>query len=148
MLTKWDYRFLDMARHISTWSKDPSRQIGSVAVDPIKKNILSTGYNGFPRGLIDNEERYHDRPTKYKYIVHSEMNLIYNATFNGVSLDGCVIYVYGLPVCSECAKGIIQVGATRIVMDTGEIEIPDTWKESWLNTKSMLDEVGIQYEFK
>ena len=79
---------------------------------------------------------------------HSEMNLIYNATFNGVSLDGCVIYVYGLPVCSECAKGIIQVGATRIVMDTGEIEIPDTWKESWLNTKSMLDEVGIQYEFK
>ena len=48
--------------------------------------------------------------TKYKYVVHAEMNLIYNATFNGISLDGSTVYVYGLPICSECAKGLIQVG--------------------------------------
>lgn len=137
-----------MAKNISVWSKDPSRQIGSVAVDPVKKNILSTGYNGFPRGIIDTADRYNDRPTKYKLIVHSEMNLIYNATFNGVSLDGSTVYVYGLPVCSECAKGIIQVGVKRIVMDTGQLEIPDIWKESWSNTKMLFDEVGIEYEFK
>jgi dCMP deaminase len=146
-MDKWDMRFLEMAQQVSSWSKDPSRQIGSVAVDPLKKNVLSTGYNGFPRGMIDTSERYNDRPTKYKLIVHSEMNLIYNATFNGVSLDGSTLYVYGLPVCSECAKGIIQVGVKRIVMNTGQMEIPDVWKESWLNTKSMLDEVGIEYEF-
>lgn len=137
-----------MAKNISSWSKDPSRQIGSVAVDPIKKNILSTGYNGFPRGIIDAADRYNDRSIKYKLIVHSEMNLIYNATFNGVSLDGSTVYVYGLPVCSECAKGIIQVGVKRIVMDTGHLEIPDIWKESWSNTKMLFDEVGIEYEFK
>ena len=146
-MDKWDMRFLEMAQQVSSWSKDPSRQIGSVAVDPLKKNVLSTGYNGFPRGMIDTSDRYNDRPTKYKLIVHSEMNLIYNATFNGVSLDGSTLYVYGLPVCSECAKGIIQVGVKRIVMNTGQMEIPDVWKESWLNTKSMLDEVGIEYEF-
>jgi dCMP deaminase len=146
-MNKWDRRFLEMAKNISSWSKDPSTCVGSIAVDPIKRNILSTGYNGFPRDLSDSEERYNDRPIKYKFIVHSEMNLIYNATFNGVSLDGSTLYVYGLPVCSECAKGIIQVGVKRVVMDTGQPIIPDKWIDSWEYTKAMFDEVGIEYEF-
>ncbi len=146
-ITKWDIRFLEMAKNISDWSKDPSTKVGSIAVDPIKKNIISTGYNGFPRGILDSVERYEHKPTKYKLVVHSEMNLIYNATFNGVALNGSTLYVYGLPVCSECAKGIIQVGVKRIVMWTGDKPVPDNWKDSWTLTSDLFDEAGVEYTF-
>jgi dCMP deaminase len=75
------------------------------------------------------------------------MNAIYNATWNGVSLNGSTFYVYGLPVCSECAKGIIQSGVKRVVMH-GDLEsIPDRWIQSWNNTKKLFDEAGVKYEF-
>jgi dCMP deaminase len=139
----WDKRFIEMAREISTWSKDPSKQIGAIAVGP-KRNVLSTGYNGFPRGIVDTTERYTDRPTKYKYIVHAEQNVIYNATYNGVSLDGSTLYVYGLPVCSECAKGIIQVGIQRVVYCAEDV--PEKWQQSLLLTQEMFAETGLQFD--
>jgi dCMP deaminase len=139
----WDKRFIEMAREISTWSKDPSKQIGAIAVGP-KRNVLSTGYNGFPRGIEDYESRYIDRPTKYKYIVHAEQNVIYNATYNGVSLDGSTLYVYGLPVCSECAKGIIQVGIQRVVYCAEDV--PEKWQQSLLLTQEMFAETGLQFD--
>lgn len=143
--TKWRDRFLDLAKHISTWSKDPSRQIGAVAIEPSTKRILSTGYNGFPRGIDDSDNRLTDRETKYKYVVHGEMNAIYNATMNGVNLSGSDFYVYGLPVCSECAKGLIQVGVKRVFILVDQ-EIPDTWAASWAMSQSMLNEAGISTE--
>jgi dCMP deaminase len=73
------------------------------------------------------------------------MNVIYNATYNGVSLNDSTLYVHGLPVCSDCAKGIIQVGIKRVVMPTQEV--PDHWKESWEFTQSMFREAGVNYEF-
>jgi len=69
--TKWDQRYLEVARVVGTWSKDPSTQIGAVAVG-LKGQILAQGYNGFARGIFDDIDRYEDRPTKYKYIVHAE----------------------------------------------------------------------------
>ena len=83
---KWDRRYLDLAAEVSKWSKDPSSKIGAVAVGS-KGQVLSQGYNGFPRGIVDGGVRLNEREIKYKYIVHAEMNLIYNATYNGVSLD-------------------------------------------------------------
>lgn len=139
----WDKRFISVAKEVSEWSKDPSRKIGAVAVGP-NRNVLSTGYNGFPRGIADTPERYNDRPTKYKYIVHAEQNVIYNATYNGVSLDGSTLYVYGLPVCSECAKGIIQVGIQRVVYCADNV--PDNWQESLLLTQQMFAETGLHLD--
>ena len=112
---KWDMRYMALAKEVSTWSKDPSTQVGTVAVGS-KGQVLSQGYNGFPRGVDDDMSRLEIRETKYKYIVHAEMNCIFNATYNGVSLDGSTMYVYGLPMCSECAKGIIQVGIKKVIM--------------------------------
>ena len=112
---KWDIRYLELAELVATWSKDPSSKIGAVAVGS-KGEVLAQCYNGFPRGIHDLASRYTNREVKYKYVVHAEMNVIYNATYNGVSLDGSTIYVSGLPVCSDCAKGIIQVGIKRVVM--------------------------------
>ena len=145
MTNKWDNRFLSMAREIASWSKDPSKRIGAVAVSD-KGQVLSQGYNGFPRGITDTDSRLHTRDEKYKYVVHAEMNVIYNATYTGVSLDGATLYVVGLPVCSECAKGIIQTGVKRVVMADVEGGT-DRWKESWELSRSMFEEVGIEYEF-
>ena len=142
--SKWDKRFLLLAKEVSTWSKDPSKQIGAVAIGN-EGQVLSQGFNGFPRGINDDPSRYEDRETKYKLVVHAEMNVIYNATYNGVSLDGSNLYVYGLPVCSDCAKGIIQVGINKVIMP--EQNIPDRWKDSWSNTKDLFDEAGILYDF-
>lgn len=139
----WHDRYLDLAKQVSTWSKDPSRKIGAVAVGS-KGQILSQGYNGFPRGILDSADRYNDRPTKYKLVVHAEMNVIYNATFNGVSLDGASLYVYGLPVCSECAKGIIQVGIKEVIIQSGPIEeVPQMWIDSWRITSEMFEEAKV-----
>ena len=143
-MSKWDVRYLNLAKEVSTWSKDPSSKIGAVAVGS-KGQVLSQGYNGFPRGIFDGGARLKDRELKYKYIVHAEQNLIYNATYNGVSLDGATLYVTGLPVCSECAKGVIQVGIKRVVMP--EQDIKENWKESWNYSKVFFNEAGVKYDF-
>lgn len=141
----WKQRFMGMAREYSNWSKDPSTKVGAVAVDGDKKIILSAGYNGFPRGVHDNCERYEERETKYKYVVHAEMNVIYNASYNGVSLNDSILFVYGLPVCAECAKGIIQVGVKHVVIL--DQVVPQKWQESWEFTRSIFTEAGVTWEF-
>lgn len=141
---KWDKRFLNLAKEISTWSKDPSTQIGAVLVND-ERRILATGYNGFPRGVWDSPDYYQDRETKYKYVVHAEMNAIYNATYNGISLKDSTLYVWGLPVCAECAKGVIQVGIKRVVMPRGDY--PERWIESFKKTLSMFKETNIEWVF-
>lgn len=136
---------MGIAREVSTWSKDPSRQIGAVAVGE-KGQILAQGYNGFPRGIKDSDERYSDREKKYKYVVHAEMNCIYNASWNGVSLNNSIFYVYGLPVCSECAKGLIQVGVKKVVVQVpNQISIPINWLKHEKITKELFREAGIEY---
>ena len=144
-MNKWDQRYLALAKEVSTWSKDPSTQVGAVTVGS-KKEVLSQGFNGFPRGINDSNERYNDRDMKYKLVVHAEMNAIYNATYSGTSLDGATLYVYGLPICSECAKGIIQVGIKKVVVEKSK-EL-DNWNESVQLSKAMFDEANVELIIK
>jgi dCMP deaminase len=144
MTNKWDVRYLKLAKEVSTWSKDPSSQIGAVAIGS-KKQVLATGYNGFPRGIADTDDRYYNRDKKYKFVVHAEQNVIYNATYNGVSLDNSTLYVWGLPVCCGCALGIIQVGVKRVVMP--QMEYPQRWLDSFETTSALFKEAGVDYEF-
>ena len=141
--TKWDGRYLNLAREVGSWSKDPSRKIGAVAIGE-KGQVLAQGYNGFPRGIEDDDFRLNDRPTKYRYVVHAEMNVIYNASYSGVSLAGSTLYVHGLPVCAECAKGIIQVGVRRVVIP--HQETPENWQDSCGFTKILFNEARIQLD--
>ena len=144
--SKWDKRYMELAKAVSTWSKDPSKKIGAIAIGS-KGQVLAQGFNGFPRGIDDTDDRLNDREIKYKYVVHAEMNLIYNATFNGISLDGSTVYIYGLPLCSECAKGLIQVGVKRIVMSKDSLEsADDKWIESFELTMQLLNESGIHWK--
>lgn len=139
---KWIDKYFKLAEQVSTWSKDPSTKVGAIAVGR-KGQILSQGYNGFPRGIEDTEARLNDRGQKYKFVVHAEQNCIYNATLNGVSLDGADMYIWGLPLCSECAKGVIQVGVKRVFM-CHPSNIPDKWRESFELTGLMLTEAKVE----
>jgi dCMP deaminase len=139
---KWHYRYIGLAREVATWSKDPSSKIGAVAVSSDGR-ILATGYNGFPRGLDDDPERYANRETKYSLVVHAEMNCIYNATYNGVSLNGSSMYVHGLPMCSECAKGVIQVGVSKVYWNADGV-VGTKWSDSAGLATEILSEVGVE----
>mgnify|MGYP003385234201 CR=1 FL=1 len=140
----WNKKYMDLAVTVSGWSKDPSTKIGSVAIGG-SGQVLAQGYNGFPRGIDDTSERYADRTEKYAYVVHAEMNTIYNACRNGVSLANSTFYVHGLPVCNECAKGIIQVGTKKVVM-SGDRHNP-RWIESCKKACDLFDESGVEWEF-
>ena len=142
---KWHDRYLELAQQIASWSKDPSSKIGAIAVGS-KGQVLAQGYNGFPRGIEDREIRFENKELKYRYVVHAEMNLIYNASYNGVSLDGSTVYVTGLPVCSECAKGLIQVGVQQVIMPTQE-NTPDKWVQSFKLSKELFEEAGVHWQF-
>lgn len=113
-MDKWDKRFIKVAKEISDWSKDPSTHVAAIAVKDRK--IIATGYNGFPKGIEDDEALLHNRDVKLRLMVHAEKNMIYNAVEHGVKLRGSTVYIWGLPCCSECWKGLVQTGVARVVM--------------------------------
>jgi|TARA_B100001093_G_C26650176_1_gene937109 dCMP deaminase len=140
MTSKWDLRFIGLAQHISTWSKDPSTKVGCVVVGE-DREIRSTGFNGFPRGINDDEERLMDREKKYPLICHAEENAIMHAARIGVSLKDSTAYVTW-PPCSRCARSLIQAGIREIVYpETGKI--PERWIEDFTISDSMLNEAGV-----
>ena len=139
----WGDKYIHLAKEISTWSKDPSTKVGAVVVGR-DGQILSQGFNGFPRGIKDSKERLNNRERKYELVVHAEMNAIYNASLNGVSLKDSTLYVYGLPICNECAKGIIQVGIKKVVaMRPKKYNI--AWEESINNARNLFSEADVMY---
>ena len=135
----WGRKYTSLAKEISTWSKDPSTQVGAVVIGE-KGQLLSQGYNGFPRGINDTDDRLNNRERKYELVVHAEMNAIYNASFNGVSLKDSTLYVYGLPICSECAKGIIQVGIKKVVATRPRI-YNSGWDKSTKAAEALLEKL-------
>ena len=141
-MTDWHERYFNLAREVSTWSKDPSSKIGCVYVGN-KGQILSTGYNGFPRGIKDTAERLADRELKYALVSHAEMNGIYNACLNGTSLANSHLYVHGLPICSECAKGIIQVGVSIVFIKEEDLNKSEKWKKSFELTQYLFNEANV-----
>ena len=141
--SEWKKRFLKLSKEISTWSKDPSTKVGAVIITK-DRNIVSTGYNGFPKGIEDSEERLNDRETKYKFILHAEMNCIMNALYNGRSVRDCILFVHGLPPCSECTKSIIQAGIKKIITDS---KPTGKWIESTKLSLEMLREANVEIEF-
>ena len=141
--TKWKKRFLKLSKEISTWSKDPSTKVGALIISE-DKNIISTGYNGFPRDIEDTEERLNNRELKYKFVLHAEMNCILNALYNGRSVKDCILFVHGLPPCSECTKSIIQAGIKKVITDS---KATDNWKESLKLSLEMLKEANVEIEF-
>ena len=135
----WDEYFMGVAKLAARRSKDPSTQVGACIVSP-ENIIISTGYNGMPKGCSDDEFPW-DREgeqTKYPYVVHAELNAILNAS--GRDLRGSRVYVALFP-CNECAKAIIQSGVREVVY------LSDKYAGTPTNlaSKRMLDAAGVKY---
>ena len=143
MLDKWDQRFMDLAGFIAGWSKDPSTQVGAVIADPKSKRVISMGFNGFPAGVEDLQDRLETREIKYEMVVHAEQNAL---LFAGPQAQGCTLYVTPLPPCARCGVIIIQAGIQRVVSPT-----PDKSKEPWKTqseiSELMFGEAGVQLDY-
>ena len=137
--TKWDQRFIELAKLVGSWSKDPSTQVGAVIVDDHKR-IVSIGFNGFPKGVQDSEKKLLDREEKYSIIVHAEANAL---MFANKSVAGCTIYTYPFQPCSRCAGLIIQAGIKRVV----SIKNSDPrWEKNFNLSRQLFDQAGIILE--
>ena len=110
----WDKRFFDLASLVSSWSEDTSRKVGAVIVADTNE-ILSTGYNGLPRGVSSDVESRHSKNDgeKYFWFENAERNAIYNSARNGMRLKGSTLYATLFP-CADCARAIVQSGISVV----------------------------------
>lgn len=110
---RWDRHFYEDAVHVARKSKDRATKCGCVIVNQ-HQVVLTSGWNGFPRGVNDDIDARHERPAKYLWTEHGERNAIYNAAAEGVALRDSTAYVTGMPCC-DCARALIQAGIRRLV---------------------------------
>ena len=106
----WDEYFMKIAETVSEKSKDPSSKMGCVIVDK-NKRVVSLGYNGLVQGANESKMTLSERPMKYRFVIHSEMNAI---LFAHESLKGCTIY-NRTATCDNCLKHCLQAGIKRFV---------------------------------
>ena len=169
----WDEYFLSMAQLVSTKSKDPSTKCGAIVVS-VNNAVLSTGFNGFARGVREEErtmrvnpqfvvgdpsmrrdepmkiietkldDKRWQRPVKYKWVEHAERNAIYTAAREGVRLAGCKIYVNQSIVCCDCAKGIIQTGIKTVVVPDKPWPGSGNFDEDVEIVSQMFREAGVE----
>lgn len=141
---KWHQRHLRMAFQVASWSKDTSTQVGAV-IATLDGKPRSYGFNGMPRGIIDDVPERHERPEKYFWFEHGERNAIYSAQGD---LSDCVMFITHLP-CPDCARGIIQSGIKHVVVATMYGRFSSFAKQREKNTQvslPMLREAGIVYQ--
>ena len=137
-LNKWAKRYLALAHHVAQWSKDPTTKVGAVAIG-VNHRQIAIGYNGFPEGIADTEERLNDRETKLLLMQHAERNVLDQATFN---LEGALLVVTHHP-CAECAKSIVSKKVRLVVCPRGSPGYQMRWKAEIVLAKAILDEGGV-----
>ena len=134
-------KFLKLAKYqADLFSKDTTK-VGCIFIDKDNYSILSCGYNGFIRGAPEPYERW-ERPEKYQYVLHGEMNSITNAARCGIKLDESIAFVTMFP-CNDCMKALLQVGISTLV--SIEPNLKDSkWSESFKISQIMLNESNIK----
>jgi dCMP deaminase len=150
VIPSWDALFMKHVYLIASKSKDTKTKIGAVLVRD--NSIISEGYNGIPRKVIDNidvvPQRY-ERPEKYFWQEHAERNCIYHCARNGISTEGTTLYTQGLS-CADCTRAIINSGISEIVLhETFEHQLTpllgrEKWSESGSRSDIMLFESRIK----
>jgi len=107
---EWDEYFMKIAETVALKSKDPSSKMGCVIVDP-NKRVVSVGFNGMVQGADESKMTLSERPMKYYFAIHSEMNAVIYARQD---LKGCTIY-NRVATCENCLKYCLQAGIKRFV---------------------------------
>jgi dCMP deaminase len=137
---KWDLRFLELAKTVSTWSRDPSTKSGSVIVRQ-DRSIASIAFNGFPKNMPDPASMYEDREVKYSKILHSEVNAM---IFAREPLHGYTLYNWPLLPCDRCFVQMAQAGITRFVAPKMTPDLESRWGESVARTRKYAEECGLE----
>lgn len=127
---------MGFAEHAARKSKDTTK-VGAVLTR--ESTVLCAGYNGPPRGVKDTPDRF-ERPRKYLFATHAEMNALATAARHGIKTDGCTMFVTHHP-CSACARLIIQSGVERVVWGAGTTSMP---AEEFEAARDMFFEAGVQ----
>lgn len=140
MNNKWDMRFLNLARHVAEWSKDPKCKVGAVLVSHDRREI-TPGYNGFPVNYADSPGRLVSKD-KNAFMVHAELNAILNARTR--SLSGYRLYCTK-PPCLDCAKVMVQVGI-HYVNWISQLEPSVTWQLSQERAEKFLYDCGVNIQ--
>jgi len=138
----WKDLMIGLAYFVSTRSHDAQTQHGSVVCND-DNEIISTGYNGFIRG-IDDKTLPNIRPEKYDYMIHSEMNNILNCARQGKSTKGTTIYVTGMP-CLRCLQYIWQAGIKKVIYANNQTHMQQS-QESKLKSDIILQLTGLEIE--
>ena len=138
----WDEYFINIAEQVKLKSKDNNTKIGVVLVGK-NNEIVSTGYNSFPRGINDDVAERQEKPEKYFWFEHAERNCIYNAARIGVSTLGTTMYMTCGISCADCARAIISAGVENIVLRSGKGAMSPKWQESAERSNQMFKEAGI-----
>ncbi|RUM94402.1 MAG: hypothetical protein DSZ28_03360 [Thiothrix sp.] len=147
----WDEYFYNIAKTVAEKSKDKP-QVGAVIVRDDGKIIVSTGYNGFPRGILElparttNDRSENDHSEKLSWTCHAETNAIFNAARAGISIDKSTIYVTKTP-CISCAIAIVQAGIHRIYTEDSKHWGHDPLDTEGERTSIILREAGIKVHF-
>jgi dCMP deaminase len=152
MSERWDNHFLQSAFDEARMSKDPSTRVGAVIVGPDREK-RATGFNGFPRGVLDTPERLNDREMKLRLTVHAEMNAVLNAARAGTSVKGCALYfvatdnsnaIWGGAPCTRCSVELIQAGIVEVVSIPFK-NTPSRWADDVAFAETVLEEAGVVY---
>ena len=139
---KWQRRFLNLAGVVSSWSRDPSTKCGAVIVRP-DKTICSVGFNGFPRGVPDDEKMLDNREERLYRTIHAEANAIISA--KDTSLAGYGIFIYPMMPCANCSALIIQSGITYVVyQENNDPRMRERWEDSHDRSKRMFKDSGVE----
>lgn len=148
---RWHNHFLHLAVEHARMSKDPNTRVGAVIVGP-DLEIVSTGFNGLPRGIADTPERLLNREEKLRLVIHAELNAIINAARIGVSVKGCTLYlaasddtgaIWGGPPCTRCTVHVIQAGIRQIVSRPIKA-VPSRWHEDLAAARLLLQEADVR----
>ncbi len=142
-LIKQIRKYVPILIAVSGLSKDRSTGVGAIALSD-SFSILSTGRNGFPRGVNDEAEERHDRPAKYMWTSHAEENLVAQAARDGVCLKNSTVMVYPLSPCACCARMLIQAGVTTVIAVDSDLHNP-RWKDQQEVASQMFKEAGVVF---
>lgn len=139
---RWINHFLRMCDLLAAMSRDDKTKVGCVLIGP-DKEVISTGFNGFPRGVRDDRDERYERPAKYMWFEHAERNAIYNAARRGAPLKGTTLII-NAPPCTDCARGIIQSGVEEIIYPKDHaFANRSDWQENIDTATAMLLEADV-----
>lgn len=132
-----------MAKEVASWSKDTSTKVGCIITEG--KYFRAAGFNGIPAGLNDEIDERNQRPEKYFWFDHAEINAL--EIFPYKNAAGCTLYVTHFP-CATCARAIIRKQIARIVTFNQEMNNFDKrWEAEHVAAQKMFNEANIKIDY-